>query len=459
MGQHCGSMFLRAGAFDWRQITRDANVSAVRSSYRCAGVVYALTGQCRSNSEAPHAGRRPGSPRMSMILVVNAGSSSIKFRVLDMPGERRLAWGLVEGIGGAQADLHFAAEGREPVRRAVAAADHAAAADALLGQLAAMPAGGGIHAVGHRVVHGGVEFSAPLPIDARAIARIEAVSALAPLHNAAGLACIRLIRTRFPDLPQVAVFDTAFHHDLPECARLYALPLALQRAQGIRRFGFHGLSHRAVARAAAAWLQRPPEDLRMITLHLGNGASACAVRGGRSVDTSMGFTPLEGLIMGSRCGDLDPSLPGHLAAALGWDAARVDTVLNHESGLRGLCGDSDMRRVEARRAAGDADAHRAFELFCYRIRKYVGAYHAVLNGLDALVFTAGIGEHSAAVRAAVCADLDALGIAVDARRNTAVDGGITDIGQPHAAVRVLVVPTDEETEIARATHACLYGDA
>lgn len=394
---------------------------------------------------------------MSNVLVINAGSSSIKFRVLDMPGERRLAWGLVEGIGGAQADLHFAAEGREPVRRAVAAADHAAAADALLGQLAAMPAGGGIHAVGHRVVHGGAEFSAPLPIDARAIVRIEAAGALAPLHNAAGLACIRLIRTRFPDLPQVAVFDTAFHHDLPDCARLYALPLALQREQGIRRFGFHGLSHRSVARAAAAWLRRPLEELRLITLHLGNGASACAIRGGRSVDTSMGFTPLEGLVMGSRCGDLDPALPGHLAGTLGWDAARIDALLNRDSGLRGLCGDSDMRAIERRMGAGDADARLAFELFCYRIRKYIGAYHAVLNGIDALVFTAGIGERSAAVRAAVCADLDALGIAIDARRNAAADDGIADIGHPDAAVRILVVPTDEELEIARATHASLGG--
>lgn len=394
---------------------------------------------------------------MSNILVINAGSSSIKFRLLEMPGEQRLASGLVEGIGTAQAGMRYAAAGQAPVRRMLPAADHAAAADALLAQLGPALTGGEIRVVAHRVVHGGAEFTAPLPIDAGAIARIEAVSALAPLHNAAGLACIRLIRERFPALPQVAVFDTAFHHDLPDCARLYALPRALQREQGIRRFGFHGLSHRSVAVAAAHWLRRPLGDLKLITLHLGNGASACAIRGGRSVDTSMGFTPLEGLVMGSRCGDIDPSLPGHLAGALGGDAARVDALLNRESGLRGLCGDSDMRAIERRMGAGDADARLAFELFCYRIRKYIGAYHAVLNGIDALVFTAGIGERSAAVRAAVCADLDALGIAVDAGRNAAADGGIADIGRADATVRVLVVPTDEELEIARATHACLDG--
>ena len=394
---------------------------------------------------------------MNNILVINAGSSSIKFRLLEMPSEQRLASGLVEGIGAAEAGMRYAAAGQEPVRRTLPAADHAAAADALLAQLEPALTGGKIRVVAHRVVHGGAEFTAPLPIDAGAIARIEAVSALAPLHNAAGLACIRLIRERFPTLPQVAVFDTAFHHDLPDCARLYALPLALQREQGIRRFGFHGLSHRSVARAAAAWLRRPLEELRLITLHLGNGASACAIRGGRSVDTSMGFTPLEGLVMGSRCGDIDPALPGHLAGALGGDTARVDALLNRDSGLRGLCGDSDMRAIERRMGAGDADARLAFELFCYRIRKYIGAYHAVLNGIDALVFTAGIGERSAAVRAAVCADLDALGIAIDARRNAAADDGIADIGHPDAAVRILVVPTDEELEIARATHASLGG--
>jgi len=394
---------------------------------------------------------------MNNILVINAGSSSIKFRLLEMPSEQRLASGLVEGIGAAEAGMRYAAAGQEPVRRTLPAADHAAAADALLAQLEPALTGGKIRVVAHRVVHGGAEFTAPLPIDAGAIARIEAVSALAPLHNAAGLACIRLIRERFPTLPQVAVFDTAFHHDLPDCARLYALPLALQREQGIRRFGFHGLSHRSVARAAAAWLRRPLEELRLITLHLGNGASACAIRGGRSVDTSMGFTPLEGLVMGSRCGDIDPALPGHLAGALGGDTARVDALLNRDSGLRGLCGDSDMRAIERRMGTGDADARLAFELFCYRIRKYIGAYHAVLNGIDALVFTAGIGEHSAAVRAAVCADLDALGIAIDARRNAAADDGIADIGHPDAAVRILVVPTDEELEIARATHASLGG--
>lgn len=396
---------------------------------------------------------------MMNILAINAGSSSIKFRLLAMPEETRLADGLLDGVGTAQASLRYTCGDDPPIRQALGSVDHASGVDTILTRLGAAVGGGTIHAAGHRVVHGGGEFHLPLPIDAHAIEQLEASRALAPLHNAASLAGIRLIHTHYPGVPQVAVFDSAFHHDLPDRARWYALPLALQREQGIRRFGFHGLSHRSVAVAAAGWLKRPLQDLRLISLHLGNGASACAIRNGGSVDTSMGFTPLEGLVMGSRCGDLDPALPGHLGQQLGWDAARIDELLNRESGLRGLCGDSDMRRIEQRMAAGDTAARLAFDLFCYRIRKYIGAYWAVLNGLDALIFTAGIGQHSATVRAAVCAELDALGIGVDAERNTAAGGGIVDIGRDGMAVRVLVVPTDEELEIARAAYGCLQRPA
>jgi acetate kinase len=313
----------------------------------------------------------------------------------------------------------------------------------------------GLGAIGHRVVHGGDEFTEPVLIDEQVVTRVEAVSNLAPLHNLANLAGMRVARELRPDLPQVAVFDTAFHHELPKHARYYALPLGLQRQQHIRRYGFHGVSHHYVAAAAAQWLGRPLEALKLVSLHLGNGASACAILGGHSVDTSMGFTPLEGLVMGSRCGDLDPALPGYIAAQLGLSGEQLDQWLNQQTGLRGLCGESDMRRIEQRRAAGDTDARLAFDMFCYRVRKYIGAYYAVLNGLDVLIFTAGIGEHSAAVRAAVCTGLDRLGIGADPERNTRVASGIAEISLPAAPVRVLVVPTDEELEIARATQACL----
>lgn len=394
---------------------------------------------------------------MENILVINSGSSSIKFQLLAMPREQRLAHGQLERIGSAEARLHHARGTDRPGSRTLPATDHAAGLAAIFALLAEQERvdPGGFGAIGHRVVHGGEEFTEPVLIDEQVTTRLEAVSNLAPLHNLANLAGIRVARELQPGLPQVAVFDTAFHHHLPEHARYYALPLGLQRQQRIRRYGFHGVSHHYVAAAAAQWLDRPLEALKLISLHLGNGASACAILGGHSVDTSMGFTPLEGLVMGSRCGDLDPALPGYIAGQLGLSGEQLDQWLNQQSGLRGLCGDGDMRRIEQRMAAGDSDARLAFDMFCYRVRKYIGAYHAVLNGLDGLIFTAGIGEHSAAVRAAVCTGLEALGIAVDAERNTRVDSGIAEISPPDAPVSVLVVPTDEELEIARATYAFL----
>lgn len=398
---------------------------------------------------------------MDSILVINAGSSSIKFQLIAMPGGQRLHSGLLERIGSAEATLRHARGNAPPQAQPMEAPDHAAGLAALLALLVeqgSCDGAAGLVAIGHRVVHGGGVFFAPTLIDAEVIAQLETVSKLAPLHNVANLEGIRVAHDLLPAVPQVAVFDTAFHHDLPAPARHYALPLPLQRAHQIRRYGFHGLSHEYVAHAAAAWLGRPLAGLRLVSLHLGNGASACAIRGGRSVDTSMGFTPLEGLVMGSRCGDIDPALPGHLAAELGLSGEEVDHLLNRQSGLLGLCGDSDMRRIEARMIAGDGEARLAFEMFCYRVRKLVGAYCAVLNGLDALIFTAGIGEHSAAVRAAVCREMDALGIALDPARNHAVGGPVSEIGLPGTAVRVLVIATDEELQIARATHSCLQAN-
>jgi len=397
--------------------------------------------------------------RLTNILVINSGSSSIKFRLFAMPAEQPLIGGQLERIGSVDARLLYTVRGSDPLIRPLTVSDHATALSAiftLLGEQASISGLSQPDAVGHRVVHGGSEFSAPALIDEEIITRLEKVSKLAPLHNTACLAGIRVVADLQPGTPQVAVFDTAFHHDLPEYARYYGLPLELQRQQHIRRYGFHGLSHSYVAAAAAQWLGRSLDDLKMITLHLGNGASACAIRGGFSVDTSMGFTPLEGLVMGSRCGDLDPALPAYFAAALELSSEQLEQLLQQQCGLQGLCGDADMRRIEQRLVTGDDDARLAFDIFCYRVRKYIGAYYAALNGLDVLVFTAGIGEHSAAVRAAVCTGMEALGIGVDSVSNAASSGGIVDIGRSDLPVRVLVVPTDEELEIARATHACLH---
>lgn len=393
------------------------------------------------------------------ILVVNTGSSSIKFRFFAMPAELPLAGGQLDRIGSADSRLLYSIQGSDLLERPLPAPDHTTALAAIIMLLHEQESVSGLSqpdAVGHRLVHGGNEFTTPVLIDDQIVTRLEKVSNLAPLHNASGLAGIRAAGEWLPGLPQVAVFDTAFHQALPEYARYYALPLELQRQQHIRRYGFHGLSHEYVTSAAARWLGRSLTDLKLISLHLGNGASACAVQGGHSVDTSMGFTPLEGLVMGSRCGDLDPALPAHIAAALEFSDEQMEQLLQKQSGLLGLCGDSDMRRVEQRMAAGDGDARLAFDIFCYRVRKYIGAYYAVLNGLDVLVFTAGIGENSAAVRAAICKDMEALGIGVDYVGNEEAGGGIADIGRPDFPVRILVVPTNEELEIARAAHACLH---
>jgi len=396
---------------------------------------------------------------MDTILVINSGSSSIKYQVIALPGDARPVRGVLEGIGGTRAQLTHACDGRVPQVRTVDAPDHATGLDrifALLGD----PALTGtlrLRAVGHRIVHGGGAFTGPVRLDDAAIAALEALRTLAPLHNAANLAGIRAARIHLPGTPQVAVFDTAFHHDLPETARLYALPLDLQRRLGIRRYGFHGLSHQAVMLATARHLGQAAETLKLVSLHLGNGASACAIRHGRSVDASMGYTALEGLVMGSRCGDLDPALPGLIAEVERLSGTQLSDLLNRQSGLLGLCGDNDMRRIETRMAAGDSDARRAFDLFCHRARQYVGAYFAVLGGIDALVFTGGIGEHSAAVRAAVCADLGALGLAVDPVRNATPGDGTRVISPPDTGCKILVVPADEESMIARATYDCLDG--
>lgn len=368
---------------------------------------------------------------MSRILVLNTGSSSVKYRLYD--GDDVLDKGTVERIG---------EPGGGP-------ADHESAVREIIDRLDLT----GLAGVGHRVVHGGRRFSAPVLIDDAVVSAIEELIPLAPLHNPANLAGIRVALERLPDTPQVAVFDTAFHHTLPEAAATYAIDRATAERYDVRRYGFHGTSHAYVSRRTAELLDRPYDELNTITLHLGNGASACAVRGGRSIATSMGMSPLQGLVMGTRSGDLDPTVIFHLRREGGMGVDEIDDLLNHRSGLLGLTGVNDMREVLARRDAGDPAATLAFDVYCHRITGYVGAYYALLGRVDAITFTAGVGEHAAAVRAASLAGLERLGIAVDPARN---DGTGDRVVSPDGAeVTVLVVRTDEEREIARETHDVL----
>ncbi|HEY2792998.1 MAG TPA: acetate kinase [Micromonosporaceae bacterium] len=308
-------------------------------------------------------------------------------------------------------------------------------------------------AIGHRLIHGGDEFVAPTLITDDVVAAIDRLAPLAPLHNPPALAGVAVARAARPDLPHVAVFDTAFHASIPAAAYTYAIDPAL----GIRRYGFHGTSHAYVSRRTAALLGRPVSELNMIVLHLGNGASACAVAGGRSVETSMGLTPLEGLVMGTRSGDIDPAAVFYLHDTHGLQLDQIDDLLNRRSGMQGLCGDNDMRAVESRRATGDPRAVLAFDVYCHRIRKYIGAYAATLGRLDAVTFTAGVGENSATVRAAVADGLALLGIDVDPARNNAPAGSERLISPEGAAVAVCVVPTDEELEIATQTAQLVSG--
>ncbi|XOB99411.1 acetate/propionate family kinase [Deinococcota bacterium DY0809b] len=376
------------------------------------------------------------------VLVLNAGSSSLKFSLTDTRAHRHRVRGLVERIGLPQAQLTL--EGRT---EAVAAADHAEALDAVLRRLDLDL----VEAVGHRVVHGG-DFTASSRITGDVLERLEAYVPLAPLHNPANLAGIRAALAALPQLPQVAVFDTAFHQTLPERAWRYALPRRLADERRYRRYGFHGTSHRYVSGKLAQALGRPLEELRVVVLHLGNGASATAVRFGRSVDTSMGFTPMEGLVMGSRSGDLDPGLVLELVRRHGVEA--TDRLLNKESGMLGLAGHSDLRDVHRRIAEGDAQAALALEVYCYRIKKYLGAYAAAMGGLDAVAFTAGVGENDAVVRAQALEGLEFLGIELDREANARGGPRITREG---SRVSAWVIPTDEELAIALDTERVLAG--
>ncbi|MER7367589.1 acetate/propionate family kinase [Nonomuraea wenchangensis] len=387
------------------------------------------------------------------ILVLNTGSSSIKYELVDVLTHERPARGLIERIGERSGRLtHHAGDG-PPYVRERPFPDHGDGLDAMMEAFAAAGPALDPVAVGHRVVHGGVRFDGPVLVDDEVVAVIEELAPLAPLHNPVNLGGIRLARKAFPGVPQVAVFDTAFHRTLPPEAYTYAVPRDWREELGVRRFGFHGTSCAYVSRRAAAVLGRDLAELNLIVLHLGNGASVTAISGGRSVDTSMGLTPLEGLVMGTRSGDVDPGLAGYLARTSGADPQQVEQDLSRRGGLLALAGTLDMREVRAR---DDDEARLALRIYTRRIRKYVGAYYALLGRVDALVFTGGVGEHDAATRAEALAGLDRLGIAVDPVLNSAGDGERA-VSAAGAEVPVLVVPTDEEWEIASQALALISG--
>jgi acetate kinase len=383
-----------------------------------------------------------------IVLALNCGSSSIKFQAVDTEARHRLARGLIERLG-ERAHARFQAPGAANVDEAAPIPGYAEGVHRITGWLERI--GVTVEAVGHRVVHGGARFVEPALVDEAVMAAIEALDELAPLHNAPSLAGIRAARAVLGGLPMVAVFDTAFHARLPPHASTYAIPEALAARHGIRRYGFHGTSYRSVLTGYGELTGRRPEGDRIIALHLGNGCSVSAIAGGRSVDTSMGLTPLEGLVMGTRAGDLDPAIVDYLARREGVTAAEVTRWLNTRSGLSGLSAtSSDVRDLLAAEAS-DPRARLALDVFCYRARKYVGAYLAVLGGADALVFSGGIGEHASIIRARIVAGMEWCGVTLDAARNEEAVGRAARISAEGARLAAYVIPTDEERVIAEET--------
>lgn len=407
------------------------------------------------------------------ILVLNVGSSSLKFQFIDTDGtaiaesrDRRIARGQIERIGG-EAIITLSAANQRPQTTTAVVRDHSSAVEYIVKWLTSAESGvpittiGEIQAVGHRVVHGGERFNQSTLVDDDVWSALEGLIELAPLHNPHNLRGITAARAALgPGVPQVAVFDTAFHHTLPDTAYLYAIPYQFYRRYKVRRYGFHGTSHRYIAYRYRQLTQRTYETTKIITLHLGNGASACAINGGKSIDTSMGFTPLEGLMMGTRSGDLDPAILDFISEKEGLTLRDVELLLNKQSGLLGVSGlTGDMRELLDEAAENeDRRAKLAIDLFCYRVKKYIGAYLAAMNGADAIVFAGGIGENSATVREAICEGLDWLGIRAASSKNDALRGGTEGrFDDDQSRVALWVIPTDEELLIARDTWRVVTG--
>ncbi|MBB1285104.1 acetate kinase [Flavisolibacter sp. BT320] len=395
------------------------------------------------------------------IFVVNSGSSSIKYQLFKMPNEKPICVGLVERIGLENAVIthkYYSSGEEQVIRKTLDLPDHEAGLHEVANLLTDPEIGviqnpGEIEAIGHRVVHGGESFSSTTVITKEVKEEIKKLFSLAPLHNPANYLGIEVAEKIFTNAIQVAVFDTAFHQSMPVKAYRYAIPQSFYNDLSIRAYGFHGTSHKYVTEKTLEYLQNP--RAKIITIHLGNGCSMAAVDGGRSVDTTMGFGPLSGLVMGTRSGDIDPSIIFHLVNQLGYSLDQVNTLLNKNSGMVGLTGFSDMRDILKAKASGDENAALAYELYTYRIKKYIGAYAAVLNGLDAIVFTAGVGENDSTTRRMVCAQMDYLGIVLDENKNEERSGTLRDISLDASPVRILVVPTNEELEIVKQCYALL----
>ena len=405
------------------------------------------------------------------VLVLNVGSSSVKFELIETSleaiqqgTEKKLGRGLVDKIGATTSTVKFQAPGKEPFKDELHIPDHNAAIKEVLSLLTHPEAGtikdvSEIEAVGHRVVHGGESFTQSCLIDKEALEKIQECFELAPLHNPHNYRGIRLMQEALPNVPHVAVFDTSFHQTMPKYAYIYALPYEVYQKYKIRRYGFHGTSHRYMTYAVETrFAKRPRKEFKIITVHLGNGCSVAAVDGGRSIDTSMGFTPLEGLIMGTRCGDIDPAIILYLMAKEDQSVQEMNTVLNKFSGLKGISGVSnDMRELIEAMREGNERATLAVKAFCYRVRKYIGAYHAALGGTDYIAFAGGIGENSAVVRELCLEGLEKLGIILDRGRNNSVGNQGGEITAHESPIKVFVVPTDEELVIARDTVRAIAG--
>ncbi|MEI6948763.1 acetate kinase [Paraflavisolibacter sp. H34] len=397
------------------------------------------------------------------IFVVNCGSSSIKYQLFKIPSEKPICTGLVERIGLENSVIThkvFTNDGENVIKRTLDLPDHEAGLQEV-NHLLTEPGIGviqntdDIDVVGHRVVHGGETFSTTMEVTQEVLDEIKKLAMLAPLHNLANYQGIRVAEKIFARARQVAVFDTAFHQTLPEKAFRYAIPNSFYGDYGIRVYGFHGTSHKYVSEKAIAYLGK--KESNIVTIHLGNGCSMAAVKNGRCIDTSMGLGPLDGLIMGTRCGNIDASVVFHLVEQLGYDIEQVSALLNKRSGMLGLTGFSDMRDITKAMDAGDANARLAYDMYAYRIKKFIGSYAAALNGLDAIVFTAGVGENDALIRELICSDLEFFGITLDTEKNKVRSGEIREINTPEAKAKVLVVPTNEELEIVKQSVELLQG--
>lgn len=391
------------------------------------------------------------------ILVLNAGSSSIKYSLFAMADHSTLLSGIIERIGEPLAVHRYRLMGQAESQDEQSLSNHQQALSLLLETLthSGLVKNGDLSCIGHRVVHGGELFQEPVRIDEQVIKQIAGMVPLAPLHNPANLAGIQATMALLGNTPQVAVFDTAFHQTLPDYAYRYALPDNLYQDLGVRRYGFHGTSHRYVAKQAAEYLGKPLQQLNLISLHLGNGASVAAIENGHSIDTSMGMTPLEGLMMGTRCGDIDPALHFYLSRSLNLPLDAIETLLNKHSGCKGICGENDMRSIHRMADAGDTAARLALQMYAYRIKKYIGAYFAVLGRVDALVFTGGIGENDHGLREQACSNLGGLGIVIDVDKNQQPVRPCGAIHTKDSKVNVLVINTQEELEIAIQARGCL----